>query len=168
MNVGIMQSVEQNLMQIVDQLGRHRIQAFGPIERHDADIVVAGEVNNEEDKPKLFPVEVMPLEDAPKKFTLQVHFRLNMVHMTNELFDQLLAIAEEHSGKCPLFLCCRRPGSELIFIEANDRFGVTPSLELQTAIDELLGEETYYAKVDHTLPERQKRRWERKAEPVGA
>jgi len=125
-------------------------------------------VNNDEDKPKLFPVEIMPLEDAPKKFTLQVHFRLNMVHLTDSLLDQVAAIAGEHAGKCPLFLCCRKPGGELIFIEANDRFGVAPSLALQTAIDELLGEETYYAKVDTTLPERQKRSWERRAEPVGA
>ncbi len=125
-------------------------------------IIVAGEVNNDEDKPKLFPVEIMPLNDAPKKFTRQVHFRLNMVHITDDLLDQVLAIATEHPGKCPLFLCCRKPGGELIFIEANDRFGVTPSLELQTAIDELLGEETYYAKVDNTLPERQKRSWEKR------
>jgi hypothetical protein len=29
-------------------------------------------------------------------------------------------------------------------------------------VDELLGEETYYAKVDTTPPERQRRAWERK------
>jgi len=125
-------------------------------------ILISGEVNNDEDKPKLFPVEIMPLEDAPKKFTLQVHFRLNMVHLTDALLDQLAAITTEHSGKCPMFLCCRKPGGELIFIETHERFGVTPSLELQTAVDELLGEETYYAKVDTTLPERQKRSWERR------
>jgi len=35
---------------------------------------------------------------------------------------------------------------------------------LQQAADELFGEETYYAKVDPTLPERQPRRWERRSE----
>jgi hypothetical protein len=29
-------------------------------------------------------------------------------------------------------------------------------------VDHLFGEETYYAKVDTSLPERQQRRWERK------
>jgi hypothetical protein len=31
-------------------------------------------------------------------------------------------------------------------------------------VDELFGEDTYYAKVDMSLPERPKRAWERKAE----
>ena len=35
---------------------------------------------------------------------------------------------------------------------------------LQQAADELFGEETYYAKVDSSVPERQQRRWERRAE----
>ena len=32
-------------------------------------LLIVGEVNNDEDKPKLFPQEIMPLEDAPKKYT---------------------------------------------------------------------------------------------------
>jgi hypothetical protein len=70
-----------------------------------------------------------------------------------------------HPGKCPLFLCFRKPTGELIFIETHDRFYVTPSRALQDAIDELLGEETYYAKVDQSLPKPERRRWERSGEP---
>ena len=40
-------------------------------------LLVIGEVNTSEDKPKIFPQEIMPLEDAPKKYTKQVHFRLH-------------------------------------------------------------------------------------------
>ena len=36
-------------------------------------LLVVGEVNNDEDRAKLFPQEIMPLEDAPKKYTKQVH-----------------------------------------------------------------------------------------------
>ena len=131
-------------------------------------ILVTGEVNNDEDKPKLFPIEIVPLEDAPKKYTNQVHFRLNMAHITEELLGRVQEIAMRHSGKCPLFLCCRKPAGEIIFIETNDRFNVAPSRELHEEIDELLGEDTYYAKVDTTMPERQRRRWERKSEPTPA
>ncbi|MBI1177265.1 DNA polymerase III subunit alpha [bacterium] len=131
-------------------------------------VLIVGEVNNDEDKPKLFPVEVMALEDAPRKFTLQVHFRLNMAHLTPPLLDRLHGIATEFAGKCPLFLCFRKPTGEVIFIETHDRFHVAPSRELQEAVDELLGEETYYVKVDHSLPQPERRRWERKAEPVPA
>ena len=34
--------------------------------------------------------------------------------------------------------------------------------------DKLLGEDTYYAKADTSLPERQRRAWERKPDLVGA
>jgi len=128
-------------------------------------ILVIGEVNNDEDKPKLFPQEVMALADAPKKYTLQVHFRLNLAQLNAALLDQVQQLVAAHPGKCPLFLCFRKPTGELIFIETHDRFYVTPSRALQEAIDELLGEETYYAKVDQSLPKPERRRWERSGEP---
>ena len=43
-----------------------------------------------------------------------------------------------------------------------------PTLQLQQAADDRFGEETYYAKVDSSLPERTPRRWERRAEGNGA
>ena len=54
-----------------------------------------------------------------------------------------------------------RPGGEIVFVETHERFAVAPSLELQRAADARFGEETYYVKVDATLPERPQRRWER-------
>jgi hypothetical protein len=63
-----------------------------------------------------------------------------------------------------MVLCLRRPGGELVFIETHENYSVTPSQQLQQAVDGLFGEDTYYAKVDATLPERQKRAWERKAD----
>ena len=125
-------------------------------------LLIVGEVNNEEDKPKLFPSELMPLEDAPRKFTKQVHLRLNTAHLTPELIERAGAIAQAHPGRVPLFLCLRRPAGELIFIEAHDRFHVAPSVALQQAVDDQFGEETYYAKVDTTPPERPRRAWERR------
>ena len=56
-----------------------------------------------------------------------------------------------------------------MFIETHDKYFVAPSRELQKAVDELIGEETYYARVDTTLPEAKKRAWERKqTEPAMA
>ena len=61
-----------------------------------------------------------------------------------------------------------QPTGEIVFIETHERFSVTPSGEFQRAVDKMFGEETYYAKVDTSAPERTPRRWERKAELVGA
>ena len=125
-------------------------------------LLVVGEVNNDEDKPKLFPSEILPLEDAPRKFTKQVHLRLYPAHVDAAKLEAMRALVEAHRGKCPLFLCFRYPDAPPLFIETHERYAVAPSVAFQRAVDELLGEETYYAKVDTSAPERPKRAWERR------
>jgi DNA polymerase-3 subunit alpha len=127
-------------------------------------VLVVGEVNNGDDKPKIFPQEIMPLEEAPRRYTKQVHLRLNLAHLTAARLEALRDLLKAHPGRCPLFLCFMHPTGEVVFIEAHERFAVDPSLELQQAIDAMFGEETYYAKVDPSLPERAPRQWERKAD----
>jgi len=124
-------------------------------------VIVVGEINNDEDRPKIFPQEIFPLADAPRRFTEQVHLRLFTAHLTADRLEAVRALVSEHRGKCPLFLCLRTPGGEAVFIETHQNFAVTPSLELQRAADDLFGEDTYYVKVDTSLPERQKR-WGRR------
>ena len=125
-------------------------------------ILVIGEVNTGDDKPKLFPQEILPLEDAPRRYTRQVHLRLNLAHLTPGHLDSIQQLVAAHPGKCPVFLCLARPSGERVFIEAHERFRVAPSRQFQAAVDELLGRNTYYAKVDSSLPERAPRRWERR------
>jgi hypothetical protein len=112
----------------------------------------------------LFPQEIMPLEEAPRRYTKQVHLRLQTAHLTPEKLDAVRELAESHRGKCPLFLCFQRPSGAVAFVETHDQFAVTPSVALQQAADAQFGEGTYYVKVDTSLPERQQR-WGRRAEP---
>jgi len=126
-------------------------------------ILVIGEVNLGDDRPKIFPQEIMLLENAPQRYTKQVHLRLHTAHLKPERLEALHELIMAHPGKCPLFLCFVRPTGEVIFMETHDKFFVTPSRELQQAADEQFGEETYYVKVDTSLPERAQRRWERQA-----
>ena len=127
-------------------------------------ILVAGEVNNGDDKPKIFPQEILPLEAAPQKYTKQVHLRLYTAHLSPPQLEKVRELVAAHPGKCPLFLCLMRPGGEAVFIETNERFSVLPSLQFQRAVDDLFGEDTYYAKVDTSPPERVPRKWERRSE----
>ena len=121
-----------------------------------------GEVNTGEDRPKIFPQEIMPLEDAPKKHAKQVHLRLHTAHLKPGDVEAALTLVAAHPGKCPLMLCFMRPAGETIFMDTNERFGVAPSLELEHAANKLFGEETDYAKVDTSLPEKTRRSWEKK------
>jgi DNA polymerase III subunit alpha len=136
---------------------------FRPLLEANKAILVVGEVNTGEDRPKIFPQEIMPLEDAPKKFTKQVHLRLHTAHLKPEQLNAVTELVAAHPGKCPLLLCFMQPGGGIVFMDTSERFSVTPSLKLQHEADARFGEETYYAKVDMTLPERQSR-WPRKTE----
>ncbi|HTR43912.1 MAG TPA: DNA polymerase III subunit alpha [Pseudomonadales bacterium] len=129
-------------------------------------ILVTGEVNVGDERPKIFPQEIMALEDAPKKFTKQVHLRLQSAHLQPAQLESVRDLVVAHPGKCPLFLCFMQPAGQIYFMEANERYSVTPSMKLQHDADTQFGEGTYYAKVDATLPERQSR-WPRKGESNG-
>jgi hypothetical protein len=91
-----------------------------------------------------------------------VHFRLNTAHLTDALLEKILGLVSAHTGKCPLFLSFRQPAGELVFVSTHEKYFVTPSLALEKAVNELLGEDTYYAKVDMSLPEKARRSWEKK------
>jgi DNA polymerase-3 subunit alpha len=130
-------------------------------------ILVIGEVTAGDDKPKVFPQEIMLLEQAPGRFTKQVHLRLHTAHLKPDDLASVQELVAAHPGKCPLFLCFVRPGGEVIFMEAHEKFSVAPSRTLQQAADDRFGEETYYVKVDTSLPERTPRRWERRGEENG-
>jgi DNA polymerase III subunit alpha len=130
-------------------------------------ILVIGEVNAGDDRPKIFPQEIMALEDAPGRFTKQVHLRLHTAHLKPEHLDSVQELVRAHPGKCPLFLCFVKPSGQVIFVEAHDKFFVAPSRALQQEADDRFGEETYYAKADMSLPERALRRWERRVEGNG-
>jgi len=127
-------------------------------------VLVSGEVMTGDDKPKIFPQEILKLEDAPQKYTRQVHLRLHTAHVKPESIESVRELVTAHPGKCPLFLCFLKPTGEVIFVDTHERFAVKPSRALQSAADDLFGEDTYYVKVDTSLPERQLRRWERKSD----
>jgi hypothetical protein len=135
---------------------------FRPLLEPNKALLVIGEVSTGEDKPKIFPQEIIPLEDAPKKYTKQVHLRLPMAHLQPEDMHKVAELVAAHSGKCPLFLCFMRPEGGTIFVETNARFSVAPSIELEHAANRLFGEKTFYAVVDKSLPEKARRAWEKK------
>ena len=135
---------------------------FRPLLEANKAILVVGEVSTGEDKPKIFPQEIMPLTDAPKKYTKQVHLRLHTAHLQPEDMLKVQELAAAHTGKCPLFLCFMRPEGGTVFVDTHEKFGVTPSLEMEHAANKLFGEATYYAKVDASLPEKARRSWEKK------
>ena len=116
-------------------------------------VMVIGEVKNDEDQPKIFPSEIFPVTDAPRKYTQQVHLRLKVEKLNPDAMDGVRQLAEAHPGKIPLLLCLRQTNGASVFVETNKDFSVTPSHLLQAEANTLFGDNTYYPKVDPTLPE---------------
>jgi DNA polymerase-3 subunit alpha len=141
---------------------------FRPLLEENKAILVIGEVSTGEDKPKIFPQDMMLLGDAAKKYTKAVHLRLNTAHLQPEDMARAQQLTAAHPGKCPLFLCFMRPEGTMIFVQTHERFGVTPSLELEHAANKIFGEKTYFARVDTSLPEKAKRAWEKKTANTAA
>ena len=124
-------------------------------------LMIIGEVNNSEDTPKIFPVEILSLEDAPRKYTKQVHLRLKVETLNPDAMEGVRELAKTHPGKVPLLLCLRKPDGTSVFVEADKFYNVSPGREFQEAANERFGNETYYAKADTSLPEPQRRRYGR-------
>jgi DNA polymerase-3 subunit alpha len=146
----------------VQLLVMNEYEKFRPLLEVNKAILVEGEVSTGEDKPKIFPQNIMPLEDAPKKYTKQVHLRLNSAHLQPADVERARELTAAYPGKIPLFLCFQRPDGSSVYIGAHERFGVAPSLDLERAVNHQFGEKTYYAKVDASLPEKPRRAWEKK------
>ncbi|MFM8358439.1 MAG: OB-fold nucleic acid binding domain-containing protein, partial [Verrucomicrobiota bacterium] len=139
-------------------------EKFRPLFIPNQALLVLAEVNTGEDRPKLFPQEILPLEDAPRKLTRQVHFRLRAQDLGRDRLEAARALAEAHPGRVPLFLAIRMPRGETVFLEPNDRYYVSPSRGLEEAVNAAFGPGTFHAVPDRSLPERTPRRWERRAE----
>jgi len=125
-------------------------------------LLVTGEVNNSEDKAKIFPQEIIPLEDTPRRFTKQIQVRLDANKMSGPLLMELRNIVTSHAGKCPLILCIKHSSGAWGIIETNEKYNVTPTLDLQHAINTRFGKHAFFAKADTTLPDRARRAWEKK------
>lgn len=125
-------------------------------------LLVTGEVNNQEDRPKIFPQDMLLLEDAPRRFTKQVQLRLQTKDLDDSKLEQAKGLITSHPGKIPIFISLKYPTGEAVFIEPHEKYFVTPTRQFQEEADALFGPATYYASVDLTLPEPQRPKWQQK------
>jgi len=127
-------------------------------------LLVSGEVSTGEDKPKLFPVEILRLDDAPRRLTKQVQVQMDLHQLDRGRLESVRSILETHAGRVPIYLRVRTPSGAAIFIEPNDRYTVTPSTEFEAALEHIFGPQCVLISADRALPERAKRSWERRSE----
>jgi hypothetical protein len=113
-------------------------------------ILVIGEVNNDEDKPKIFPREILALEEAPRRLTKQVHF-LAAYGAFDARPSGRPGAGQGPSRQLPSVPLSPKADGRNHLYRVPRAILVAPSLQLQRAVDEAFGEETYYASVDTSL-----------------
>ncbi|MCG3150248.1 MAG: DNA polymerase III subunit alpha [Verrucomicrobiae bacterium] len=114
----------------------------------DAPVFVTGVVNLREDKPKIFADQVIPLTDVPKRFTKAMHIRVPTPTANEGTLDRIHYLLRANAGSVPVMFCFMYPEGKLLFLEAHEQFAVTPTSELIAALEDLLGEEAVWLKVD--------------------
>lgn len=142
-------------------------EKFRPLFAPNEALLITSEVSTGEDKPKLFPQDILRLNDAPRKLTKQVRLRFDIAKLDRAKLESVRSLVEAHRGPVPLFLALRFPGGEIAYLEPNNHFTVAPSVEFETALTEAFGDGTYSAIADRSLPERALRKWERKSDGDG-
>ena len=116
----------------------------------------------EEDKPKLIAKQVIPLNMAPQMYTEELHVRLHEGNARPEELRQIREIFKENSGSTTAIFALKMTSGELAFVEAGNDYKVTVSQVLIDRLNETIGEGCLHFKPDLSVPEAQKRPWERK------
>lgn len=125
-------------------------------------IFVEGEVNNDDDKPKIFPTNLIAFNQAYQKWSKGIIVRIRSTSLTEENLEEIKLTSLAHRGPCDLIIMIQNADGSAVCIETHEKFKVSSSLDFQKSVNALLGYEACYVKADKSLPEPEKRRWESK------
>ena len=88
--------------------------------------------------------------------------RLNSSKVEPAKMEEVFGVTTSHPGRCPLYFCFKQEDGRLA-VESGEKHYVKPSERLRDEVNDLLGQAgSYYAKVDTSLPDPPKRRWQKK------
>ena len=137
----------------------------------DAAIFLSGMINLREDKPKIVADQIIPLGDVPKKFTKAVHIRISAGTTEDSTLSRVQEVLRKHKGEVPVMFCFMYPEGKLVFLEAHEHFSVSPTQQFVRDVEEILGEDSVWLKVDTeklaaTNEVRRSRPWEQRGAPA--
>lgn len=105
----------------------------------DVAIFIRGKVNAREDTPKVIAEEVIPIEDAEKKFTKVVSIDLLTAGLELDTLKKLKEILLRHPGKTPVYIHFRDPGGHRTIFHSGEDLKVETGQPLFEQLEQLLG-----------------------------
>ena len=129
--------------------------------REEAPVLVCGDVQREEDAPRIQAVEIYPLPDAYRHFAERVSLHVPAARAGDDLFRDLKQLLRSHPGDVPVFLCLEYASGQRVTIQTDHQLKVAPDAKLLHEAEHLLGEGSVYVGVNPAPCLRpRKRRWE--------
>lgn len=124
---------------------------------------IVGEVNNEDDKPKIFPIEILSPDQARAKWSQKIFVRIYQDQYQHGQLDCIKNIATANQGTCVLYLLIiNNEKNSMTCIKTNEKYNISFEMSVQSQINSILGYNACYTKASKNLPEIEKRRWESK------
>jgi DNA polymerase III subunit alpha len=106
----------------------------------DAIVFIKGRANLREDTPKIIAEEILPLEDARKKYTQALSIELITTALEKETLSKLNDILRKHRGRTPVYINFTTPDKKKVQMAAGRDLSVLPTDTLITEIEALVGD----------------------------
>ncbi|MFC1553511.1 DNA polymerase III subunit alpha, partial [candidate division KSB1 bacterium] len=105
----------------------------------DKMVFIRGKLSKrDEDNPKIIVEEVIPIEQARKKFTKEVHISLVAQGFEPSALDELDDLLSKSKGKCNLIIRIKTSSNENLLMKSTN-YQVNPNNKLINQLRELLG-----------------------------
>ncbi len=105
----------------------------------EAEMIVRGRLEIEEDTRKLIASDVIPMKNARELLSQQLKVHIYLPGMENEKIDRLKSIVEQYRGDCNLVFVLKRPEQFVASLAPSPVFRVRPSRDFVFALEQLLG-----------------------------
>jgi DNA polymerase-3 subunit alpha len=110
------------------------------VARRDAAVIVDGKVSTrEEEEPKILASDLVPLAGAHERFVERMTVRISAVGLEETTLEELRELLMSNSGPCPVDIEVTAAHGEVVTVSTGG-LRVTPSKELVSGIEELVGE----------------------------
>ena len=105
----------------------------------DAIVLIKGRLNLKEDPPKIIADDIMPIQEARKKFTSAIEICLKTAGLEENTLKSLKEILAEHPGNTPVYLNFIDPNGKKQKMLINNDIKVRAEEELIKEIEKIVG-----------------------------
>ena len=103
-------------------------------------VYVKGRANLREDIPKIIAEEVLPLDQAREKYTQALSIELITTGLEKATLSKLNEVLAKHKGTTQVYFNFTTPENKKVQMAAGKNLSVTPTDELITDLETIVGE----------------------------